>query len=37
MEKFFDTMELSDEEIAKGLKLGVRDGSVARAHPVSAR
>ncbi|MBR7150030.1 MAG: GTP-binding protein, partial [Oscillospiraceae bacterium] len=29
MEKFFDTMELSAEEIAKGLKLGVKDGSVA--------
>ena len=29
MEKFFDTMELSDAEIAKGLKLGVKDGSVA--------
>ena len=29
MEQFFDTMELSDAEIAKGLKLGVRDGSVA--------
>jgi len=29
MEKFFETMELSNEEIAKGLKLGVHDGSVA--------
>ena len=29
MEKFFDTMELSADEIAKGLKIGVRDGSVA--------
>ena len=29
MEKFFETMELSAEEIAKGLQLGVRDGSVA--------
>ncbi|MBQ5799612.1 MAG: elongation factor G [Oscillospiraceae bacterium] len=29
MEKFFETMELSAEEIAKGLKLGVKDGSVA--------
>ena len=29
MEKFFDTMELSDAEIAKGLKIGVREGSVA--------
>ncbi|MBE6907979.1 MAG: elongation factor G [Ruminococcaceae bacterium] len=29
MEKFFDTMELTNEEIAKGLKLGVHDGSVA--------
>ena len=29
MEKFFDTMELTPEEIAKGLKIGVRDGSVA--------
>ena len=28
MEKFFDTMELSAEDMAKGLKLGVRDGSV---------
>lgn len=28
MEKFFDTMELSDEEMAKGLKIGVRDGSI---------
>ncbi len=28
MEKFFDTMELSDADLAKGLKLGVRDGSV---------
>ncbi|MGM9618517.1 MAG: elongation factor G [Oscillospiraceae bacterium] len=29
MEKFFETMELSPEEIARGLKAGVRDGSVA--------
>ncbi len=29
MEKFFETMELSNEDIAKGLKLGVHDGSVA--------
>ena len=29
MEKFFETMELSNDEIAKGLKLGVHDGSVA--------
>ena len=29
MEKFFDTMDLSDAEIAKGLKIGVREGSVA--------
>ncbi|MBQ7714004.1 MAG: elongation factor G, partial [Oscillospiraceae bacterium] len=29
MEKFFETMELSSEDIAKGLKLGVHDGSVA--------
>ena len=29
MEEFFETMELSAEESAKGLKLGVRDGSVA--------
>jgi elongation factor G len=28
MEKFFDTMELSDEDMVKGLKLGVRDGSL---------
>ena len=28
MEKFFDTMELSDDEIARGLKAGVRDGSI---------
>ena len=28
MEKFFDTMELSAEDMAKGLKIGVRDGSV---------
>ena len=28
MEKFFDTMELTDAEMAKGLKIGVRDGSV---------
>ena len=28
MEKFFDTMELSDADMAKGLKIGVRDGSV---------
>ena len=28
MEKFFETMELSAEDMAKGLKLGVRDGSV---------
>ena len=28
MEKFFDTMELSEEEIVKGLKLGVKDRSV---------
>ncbi len=29
MEKFFETMELTNEEIAKGLKIGVHDGSVA--------
>ena len=29
MEKFFETMELSNEEIARGLKIGVHDGSVA--------
>ncbi|MCR5826388.1 MAG: elongation factor G [Oscillospiraceae bacterium] len=29
MEKFFETMELSNEDIAKGLKIGVHDGSVA--------
>ncbi len=29
MEKFFDAGELSNEEIARGLKLGVHDGSVA--------
>ena len=29
MEKFFETMELSAEDMAKGLKIGVRDGSVA--------
>ena len=28
MEKFFDSMELSTEDIAKGLSIGVRDGSV---------
>ena len=28
MEKFFDTMELSAEDMARGLKLGVRDGSI---------
>ncbi len=28
MEKFFDTMELTDAEMAKGLKIGVREGSV---------
>ncbi len=29
MEKFFETMELSDADMAKGLKVsGVRDGSV---------
>ena len=28
MEKFFETMELSDAEMAKGLRIGVRDGSV---------
>ena len=28
MEKFFETMELSAEDMAKGLKLGVREGSV---------
>ena len=28
MEKFFETMELSDADMAKGLKIGVRDGSV---------
>ena len=28
MEKFFDTMELSAADMAKGLKIGVRDGSV---------
>jgi len=31
MEKFFDTMELSAEEIVAGLKIGVRDGSIAPA------
>jgi elongation factor G len=29
MEKFFDAGELSNDEIARGLKLGVHDGSVA--------
>ncbi|MBQ3103344.1 MAG: elongation factor G, partial [Oscillospiraceae bacterium] len=29
MERFFDTMELTDAEMAKGLKIGVRDGSIA--------
>jgi len=29
MEKFFETMELSADEIARGLHIGVRDGSVA--------
>ena len=29
MEKFFETMELTDAEMAKGLKIGVRDGSIA--------
>ena len=29
MEKFFETMELSADEIAKGLKIGLKDGSVA--------
>ena len=29
MEKFFDTMELSAEEIVAGLKIGVREGSIA--------
>jgi elongation factor G len=28
MEKYFDTMELSEDEIVKGLKLGVKDHSV---------
>ncbi len=28
MEKFFEEMELSAEDMAKGLKLGVRDGSI---------
>ena len=28
MEKYFDTMELTVQEIAKGLAIGVRDGSV---------
>ena len=28
MEKFFDSMELSDEDLARGLKIGVRDGSL---------
>ncbi len=28
MEKFFETMELSAADIAKGLKIGVRDGSI---------
>ena len=28
MEKFFDSMELSTDDIAKGLGIGVRDGSV---------
>ena len=29
MEKFFETMELSADEIAKGLKIGLKDGSIA--------
>ena len=29
MEKFFETMELTDAEMAKGLKIGVREGSIA--------
>ncbi len=28
MEKFFDTMELSEDEIIEGIKLGMKDGSV---------
>ena len=28
MEKFFDTMELSEEEIIEGIRLGMKDGSV---------
>ena len=28
MEKFFDTMELSEEEIITGIKAGIKDGSV---------
>ena len=28
MEKFFETMELSAEDMAKGLQIGVREGSV---------
>ena len=31
MEKYFDTMELTPQEIAKGLGIGVRDGSVVPA------
>ena len=29
MEKFFETMELSADEIARGLKIGLKDGSLA--------
>lgn len=28
MEKFFDTMELSDADMVKGLEMGVKDGSI---------
>jgi len=28
MEKFFDTMELSEDEIVEGIKLGMKDGTV---------
>ena len=36
MEVFFDTMELSEEQIIKGLKMGLKDGSVVPVFASSA-
>lgn len=36
MEKYFEEGELSDDEIAKGLKLGMKEGSISPVVPCSA-